>query len=179
MDGSTPIAVAKSGAEGGGWERCLRNHLRGSKRGLVTRAKASRRNPVDLSGAQMRLMMQSLLADRFKLAVHYETRQLPVYVLLMDPPGKLGPLLQQHVNDSSCPTTPWVPSPPPTAPPQTLDARFPGPCGGMLDMPPSVPGRIRAGARNVTMEMIASSLPGTETGVDRPVLRPNWPYRNV
>jgi bla regulator protein BlaR1 len=27
--------------------------------------------------AQMRLMMQSLLADRFKLAVHFETRQLP------------------------------------------------------------------------------------------------------
>src|SRR6266849_9469917 len=33
---------------------------------------------------QMRLMMQSLLADRFKLAVHYETRQLPVYSLLME-----------------------------------------------------------------------------------------------
>ena len=31
--GSTPIAVAKSGAEGGGSEQCLRNRLRGSKRG--------------------------------------------------------------------------------------------------------------------------------------------------
>lgn len=28
---------------------------------------------------QYRLMMQSLLADRFKLKVHYETRQLPVF----------------------------------------------------------------------------------------------------
>ena len=118
---------------------------------------------------QMRLMMQSLLADRFKLAVHYETRQLPLYVLLMDTPGKLGPLLQQHVNDLPCPTTPWVPSPPPTAAPQALDARFPGSCGGILGMPPSVQGRMRAGARNVTMELIASSLAGTETGVDRPV----------
>ena len=37
-------------------------------------------------------------------------------------------------------------------------------------MRPSVPGNIRAGARNVTMELIASSMPGPEGGVDRPVL---------
>lgn len=37
-------------------------------------------------------------------------------------------------------------------------------------MPPSMPGRMRAGARNVTMELIASSLAGPEGGVDRPVL---------
>jgi uncharacterized protein (TIGR03435 family) len=119
---------------------------------------------------QVRLMMQSLLADRFKLAVHYETRQLPVYVLLMDTPGKLGPLLQQHAEESTCSTTPWVPSPPPTGPPQTLDTRFPGPCGGILGMAPSVRGRVRSGARNVTMELIASSLAGTDVDVNRPVL---------
>ncbi len=32
--------------------------------------------------AQMRLMLQSLLAERFKLAVHKETRTLPVYRLI-------------------------------------------------------------------------------------------------
>ncbi len=42
---------------------------------------------------QMRLMMQSLLADRFKLVVHFETQQLPVYGLVLDKPGKLGPQL--------------------------------------------------------------------------------------
>jgi uncharacterized protein (TIGR03435 family) len=31
--------------------------------------------------AEMRLMLQSLLAERFKLAVHRETRQLPVYLV--------------------------------------------------------------------------------------------------
>jgi hypothetical protein len=31
---------------------------------------------------QMRLMLQSLLADRFKLTVHYETQQLPAFALL-------------------------------------------------------------------------------------------------
>ena len=119
---------------------------------------------------QMRLMMQSLLADRFKLAIHYETRQIPVYALLLDIPGKLGPLLQQHADDSPCATTPWVPSPPPAAPAQPLDTRFPGPCGGIMNMPPSVTGRVRVGARDVTMELIANSMPGTEDEVDRPVL---------
>lgn len=32
-------------------------------------------------------MMQTLLADKFKLAVHRETRQLPVYQLVLDPNG--------------------------------------------------------------------------------------------
>jgi uncharacterized protein (TIGR03435 family) len=38
---------------------------------------------------QMRLMMQSLLADHFKLSVHYETRQVPVFALLVDLPGNM------------------------------------------------------------------------------------------
>jgi uncharacterized protein (TIGR03435 family) len=119
---------------------------------------------------QMRLMMQTLLADRFRLVVHYETRQLPVLVLVMDQPGKLGPLLQQHVDDSPCPTTPEAPSPAPMAPPQTVDMRFPITCGGVLDMVPSAPGRTRAGARNVSMELIASSLMGGPNGPNRPIL---------
>jgi uncharacterized protein (TIGR03435 family) len=40
--------------------------------------------------AQMRLMMQSLLADRFQLKVHRETRDLPVYNLVV---VKTGPKL--------------------------------------------------------------------------------------
>src|SRR4051794_29508392 len=40
---------------------------------------------------QMRLMMQSLLADRFKLVVHFETRDLPVSALTQVKTGKLGP----------------------------------------------------------------------------------------
>jgi Protein of unknown function (DUF3738) len=45
---------------------------------------------------QMRLMMQSLLVDRFKLATHYETRQLPVFALVLAKPGKTGPQLRRH-----------------------------------------------------------------------------------
>ena len=37
--------------------------------------------PANTTGAQSRQMMQTLLAERFKLAAHWETRQLPVYAL--------------------------------------------------------------------------------------------------
>jgi uncharacterized protein (TIGR03435 family) len=117
---------------------------------------------------QMRLMMQSLLADRFRLAVHYETRQVPVFELLVDQPGTLGPLLQRHPDETPCPTS--YQSPAPTAPPQAFDNRFPVVCGGLLNMAPSALGRFRVGARNVPMELIASSMAGGASGLDRPVL---------
>ena len=44
--------------------------------------------------------IQEMLADRFKLAVHRETRQLPVYALVLDKQGKLGPQLQE--TDGEC-----------------------------------------------------------------------------
>jgi len=121
---------------------------------------------------QMRLMMQTLLADRFHLAVHYESREIPVLALIVDQPGKLGPLLQKHPDDSPCPTEPFTPSPPPTAEPQTLavDTRFPVVCGGIQDMTPSVPGRARAGARNISLELIASSMTEADSGVNRPIV---------
>ena len=44
------------------------------------------------SGSEMRLMMQALLADRFQLKVHRETRELPVYELTVAKGGsKLQP----------------------------------------------------------------------------------------
>jgi uncharacterized protein (TIGR03435 family) len=43
------------------------------------------------SEEQLRLMAKNLLADRFKLKLHNETRELPVYVLVQDKKGiKLG-----------------------------------------------------------------------------------------
>jgi bla regulator protein blaR1 len=53
------------------------------------------------SQEQMVLMMRSFFADRFKLAVHWETRQLPVYALIAAKPGKLGPQLVPHAADNS------------------------------------------------------------------------------
>jgi uncharacterized protein (TIGR03435 family) len=45
---------------------------------------------------QMRLMMQSLLADRFKLAVHFESREAPVFALTLVKPSQTGPRLIRH-----------------------------------------------------------------------------------
>ena len=38
--------------------------------------------------------MQSLLEERFQMATHWETRDLPVYALVVATEGKLGPKLQ-------------------------------------------------------------------------------------
>ena len=51
---------------------------------------------------QMRQMVQSLLEDRFKLRIHYETRQGPIYALVLDAPGILGPQLHAHPKDAPC-----------------------------------------------------------------------------
>lgn len=45
---------------------------------------------------RIRLMMRTLLADRFKLTVHNELRELPIYALVIDRnDGKLGPQLRK------------------------------------------------------------------------------------
>src|SRR5690348_7332980 len=41
------------------------------------------RGPANATKDQMRLMMQSLLADRFKLAVHFETHEQPIFNLVL------------------------------------------------------------------------------------------------
>jgi uncharacterized protein (TIGR03435 family) len=124
---------------------------------------------------QMRSMVRALLADRFKLAMHTETKEGPVEALLVVKEGKLGPQLQAHPADSPCPNDPsQLPAPAPSqanlSPFQTsIAGGFPTLCGGLLMMPPSVPGRLRAGARNVTMEFLAN-LVGIWAELGRPVL---------
>jgi uncharacterized protein (TIGR03435 family) len=120
---------------------------------------------------QMRLMMQSLLADRFKLAVHYEAKQVPVFALILDKPGKTGPKLQIHPSDAECTTVPPGQPAPGSAPaaPDTIAGGLPATCGGIQGLQSSVPGRFRLGARNVTLGLIANTMTGIGN-LDRPVL---------
>jgi uncharacterized protein (TIGR03435 family) len=48
--------------------------------------------PPGTTKKQFQLMLQNLLADRFKLVVHHETKELPVYELVI---GKSGPKLKE------------------------------------------------------------------------------------
>jgi uncharacterized protein (TIGR03435 family) len=114
---------------------------------------------------QMRLMMQSLLADRFGLQARYETKQVPVFALTLAKPGKTGPQLRAHAADAPCSSA--IPSDA-TGFAATVDGGFPTLCGGFLGMPPSMPGRMRAGARNVTIEFIGKHL--IANFLNRPVI---------
>jgi uncharacterized protein (TIGR03435 family) len=121
---------------------------------------------------EMRLMMQSVLADRFKLAVHTETRQLPVFALVVVKAGKTGPQLRPHSEDPPCSAVSRPESSPDAKPephPTGRTTEFPSVCGGLQLMPPGAPGRVHAGARDLTMGLVASSLTGIG-GFDRPVL---------
>jgi len=59
-------------------------------------------NP-DTGRDQIRQMLQTLLTDRFKLAVHYESKELPVYTLI---PLKNGPRLDEAKADDKLEVTP-------------------------------------------------------------------------
>ena len=124
----------------------------------------------DPTKAQMRLMMQSLLADRFKLAAHYETQQLPVYAAVLSKPGKTGPQLRPHSEDVPCSTVP--PAPPTSgsaATPSAITNGLPTVCGGIVGLSASAPGRMRVAGRNIPIGMIVSTLPQMG-GFDRSVL---------
>jgi len=125
---------------------------------------------------QVRQMMRSLLEDRFKLAVHMEIRQVPVFALVLDKPEATGPQLRHHAADDACaapaPSEPQPDSAPTSAPSSKQPAGLPILCGVIAHLPPSAPGLLKFGGRNVTLAAFAGSLP-TQAGlarVQRPVI---------
>ena len=58
-----------------------------------------------------RAMLQTLLADRFKLAVHHETREFSVYALRLARDGRLGASMRRP--DADCFVGRGAPPPPP------------------------------------------------------------------
>lgn len=74
------------------------------------------------------LMVRTLLADRFKLAVHRETKEEPTYALVMARrDGRLGPQLHQTAPDCAA----WI-------------------AGGRSGAPPPVPGDLPCGRQAVS-----------------------------
>ena len=118
----------------------------------------------DVTKDEMRLMMQALLRERFKLAVHAATEQTSVYGLVVAKPGRPG--LRLHpASDSSCANSPTAVS----ARSGTVDGGFPIVCGGAAYVPESAPGRIAVGYRNVPVSLIALQMTAMG-GLDRPVV---------
>ena len=129
---------------------------------FVIEAKA----PADATKDQMRLMMQSLLAERFKLKIHFETREMPVLAMVFAKPGVTGPRLRPHSEGLACGakfTPPQEPSAPSVQP------------GGFIPECGAVAGTngpnhtVLLGGRNVTMGAIASYLQ-TPSLYGRPVI---------
>lgn len=97
-----------------------------------------------------RSMLQALLADRFKLVVHREMKEMPVYALVV---GKGGPKLEKaDIDEKDCPATP---DGPPTGDGTVVCHRFNGGRGRGLH------------ARAVDMADLVSWV---EAWTDRPLL---------
>ena len=119
---------------------------------------------------QMRLMMQSLLADRFKLKVHFETKELPVFALTLVKPGTLGPKLLPHEQGLPCPDF-FIPSSAPPSGGSPPEEVFPPNCNGQEAR--VINGVYQVGGRNSTVPSLANLIYvlGFRAGeVDKPVV---------
>jgi uncharacterized protein (TIGR03435 family) len=127
----------------------------------------ARTNSPNPTKDDLRLMVQSLLQDRFKLAVHRETRRVPVLALTLAKAGKTGPQLRAHGVASACPSTS-------SAQFRSMQAAavlgiWPVECGDGEEVRVSAHA-VRDGGRDMSMDAIASWLTGAGDYADRPVI---------
>lgn len=99
----------------------------------------------DDQNQQMRLMLQSLLADRFKLTLRHESKDLPMYVLVV---AKNGPKIKLSKDQG--------PSAPPPPPPSGTGARIAG--GGPMPRGMMRLGRGDLDFNGVELKMFADGL---------------------
>lgn len=113
---------------------------------------------------QTRLMMQSLLADLFKLIAYFEARDVPAMALVLVKPGKLGPRLRTHSGGLPCDAK--IP-PVDRSSPKIPDIWIP--VCGTTQMVDWTNNTVILGSRNTTMDIFAGWVPLIET-LDRPVV---------
>jgi uncharacterized protein (TIGR03435 family) len=115
----------------------------------------------DATSEQIRLMLRALLAERFKLSVHNETRTLPVFSLVTAKKDRtLGRRLRRSAGECEPITPPPgvpMPPPPPPGPPGGIrpilakDVDLRRSCGAM-----SIPGWLSA--RKITMQQLSRTF---------------------
>jgi bla regulator protein BlaR1 len=121
---------------------------------------------------QMRLMVQSLLADRFNLAAHFETKEVPVFALTIVKRGTLGPKLISHSEGRPCDSAAADgPTPARIIRGETAGGpeNFPPMCDSFALIRKSGGALMLVGYRNATMDMLAASLAGF-VGQGRPLI---------
>jgi uncharacterized protein (TIGR03435 family) len=110
-----------------------------------------------------RLAMRSLLAERFKLKIHRETREQDIYALVLVKPGITGPALKPSTHDCAAAARAGARGAA-TAP----DAPFCGVQGG--------PGRLRFGGLPASQLAAALSGQAGRMVVDRTGLTGSWEF---
>ncbi len=124
---------------------------------------------------EYREMVKSMLAERFGLVTHTETREMPVYALVLDKPGKLGPALKRHSGDVPCDNVTKFQPAKGIGNIPTIDGTYPVTCDVVARVD-DLPNHIRVAAgRAVTMKNIAEGLwivshAGPTVTLDRPVI---------
>ncbi len=133
----------------------------------------ARTDKPDLTKDDLRMMMRALLAERIRLAVHQETREVSVYAVVLAKPGVLAPHLRAHPADAPCSTmAPSLAKPDPDGPPpapKTVAGGYPATCGGFARMEPSQPWLRHEGARNMPMATTVTAFSGLGA-LGRPVI---------
>ena len=121
-------------------------------------AKAESSNPTK---DDMRRMMQSLLVERFSLRLHTEEVVRPVLTLTTVKPRLTGPWLQQHPTDKPCVASALGTGSADVPVFQIVrTGGFPKSCGGIAEsLTPSRTGCVRTGGRNVSLRLLADTLP--------------------
>lgn len=125
------------------------------------------------STQQKRVMLQALLAERFKLTYHRETRQLPVFALSLQNAGRTGPQLRPPSDEATCQPNPNAGATEPTGrtPLESVTQILrDGPCGRVLaGVLPNDRSQAWAGGRRVSLATFAASL-GEQTPLERPIV---------
>ena len=121
---------------------------------------------------QMRLMMRSLLKDRFKLVVHTEQQTQAIFDLALAKPGRTGPQLRAHQMDETCasPIEPQFTTLSPSQPARRSPSIFQlptFPCGSTGFFTFGTDDRVRIVGNGEPMDRIALALKSRLTGIDR------------
>jgi uncharacterized protein (TIGR03435 family) len=125
----------------------------------------------DATKDQMRLMVQSLLVERFHIVTHIETRQVSEFAAVLVKPDRLGSNLRPHSTEVPCPDKgpAWASAPSDGRPADQIAGGFPVVCRGFVRMHPSAPYLRREGSRDISMPLIVSTF--TSLGnLGRPVI---------